>query len=78
MDEPRAKQVDDLLREFTSGHEGLLVGWCLIMETIEETDRRMLHRVSSPNLPNWARSGYLHDALNEAWEEEDTDQPGTD
>lgn len=56
--------------------DGALVGWVMIAEFINEKGERSLKRIdcnaSGDALPDWVRSGYLHDALfSAAWEDQD-------
>ncbi|MEQ8834291.1 MAG: hypothetical protein RIB67_07575 [Miltoncostaeaceae bacterium] len=67
--------IEGLLAECSPTAGGILTGWVLVAETVDEAGERWLHRLDGPDtITEWAREGMLHNALNSgSWGPDDED-----
>lgn len=71
------KEIEQVREDLTDalqmvfGHDKVVVGWAMVVETLDAQGNRWLARIDGTNgsrgLPAWQRSGYLWDALHGDW-----------
>lgn len=64
-------RITDALQEDVSDQGRVVVGWVMVMESIDHEGHRWLSRLDGlaggNSMPSWQRDGYLHSALNGEW-----------
>jgi hypothetical protein len=68
--DPKRDRVHEAIQAVRSVEDGLLTGWVVVAEWMDESGERWLSKTHATGTASWAAKGMMHEALFGDWPEQ--------